>query len=353
MKKEFIFLFGSGISYISDAPSIECITKSLTEEEWYKHTNSLYYLCDSTSGKIPSDDVEEIKNLIKIIKNTVDSKINYEEILHILNSIIDDINYNKVISYHSVFESISKISNRNIIELIDSTIRFIQCIVFHKLYKINKTEGLDILLELKSRNYNYNIATLNHDLVVEKYLTSFDIKYTDGLIEDAKQSSVSFSNTEFVEIYKLHGSINWRTFLDQPMKFFIKSNKPTEIITNNDSIIPDMEISKILSGTTEKPANYFSGIYKKIFIRLFEKLDTTNTLIISGYGWKDIGINQIIFDWIYEKEENKCLLLYEDDNFIKAIGLDHYKYLIETNKFIRIHKWLSYTQYEDILEYIN
>lgn len=91
----------------------------------------------------------------------------------------------------------------------------------------------------------------------------------------------------------------------------------------------------------------------------FDKILTkSHTMIMSGYGWNDRGINGRLFEWLYSDRGNRILLLHEHPEISikeksKSAMWHRYDGLIKDNQLILIKKWMSDVSYDEIRTTIN
>ncbi|MDP2277361.1 MAG: hypothetical protein Q8K51_03970, partial [Nitrospirota bacterium] len=224
------------------------------------------------------------------------------------------------------------------------------------------------LVEILSQRFIVNLHSLNHDLYLE-YLSDsdsiqktmddgfdeFNSPYYGKLLTDNERYMIRLSRftDKFVQpfrLFKLHGSID---------RYWFKGDDGTELIKlkfglgNTDvykEVIEDgqykYEFSPLyyypdfLSGTTYKIRRYSKGGYYPTIFNHFERnLNSSDYLIIIGYGFGDNVINDYIKDsfltnhskivFIVDKKEPLKDLLKQQNVFYIAggvVGMD--------NKFI-------------------
>lgn len=99
--------------------------------------------------------------------------------------------------------------------LAQSACYLIESVVADKLHS-NTIAGLDLILELATAAHieQLNIVTLNHDTLVEQFLSTNRVDFVDGF--GASDGDVRWyeedlynSDAARVRIFKLHGSVNW------------------------------------------------------------------------------------------------------------------------------------------------
>jgi hypothetical protein len=155
-----------------------------------------------------------------------------------------------------------------------------------------------------------SIFTLNHDLILERTLALFGLKYSRGFsIEEStvffedKQLPVFNNNFENgkIKISKLHGSLDYYKYLklDGAFNYFTtagyrakhyaqtRNPETNEVIYQfNSDIVP-----KFITGKDKPQIIKNDFMYSKLFEHFENEISTTNNLLISGYSFGDEHIN--------------------------------------------------------------
>jgi hypothetical protein len=190
-----------------------------------------------------------------------------------------------------------------------------------KLLKKPYLKGFEAVGELTRRPdvRGISIFTLNHDTLLEEFLTHEGVPYSDGF--EKIDGNVRWQNTSIyekngnkVDIYKLHGAVDWYRFRRNG-KLEIGIACKNDIGALQDAsgvkISPIRKLPWFLTGK-DKSAMYHYGIMNDLFFRFAKKLQRTSTLIMSGYGWGDFTINSFIQGWL-DSSNDKCLVLLHRD----------------------------------------
>ena len=127
---------------------------------------------------------------------------------------------------------------------------------------------------------------------------------------------------------------------------------------SNDHFVDAIDGTPLfLTGSYNKMLDYNFGIFKMIHNKFDNMLPKFDTIIMSGYGWNDRGINGRLFQWLGSSFENKIILLHENPEDLKRYSRSalwhRYDELIKEKKLILIRKWLSDTEYSDIKDYVH
>ncbi len=390
-----LLFFGSGISFPTGLPCTKQLTNQILKGQWYYHEEQVFCKERYPSVSSAKDDIVlKLQKFLKIIQEDTNqylvnrhrhkSEANYEDLYFICNQLKDELKHeidNPVMSNYVEFiqnklgdllEPLPNNTNNNIdlCYLASNSCDLIQCVLSYELSLRKPPVGLDLLIELiKLREISkINIVTLNHDLLIESLLESKNIHSTCGF--GSKDGDVRWfspnlyhSSSEKVSLYKLHGSINWRVFdtTDQSSNTRVDSyamvmNTDVEHYRDASGQFLNNIIKTpiILTCSYNKILDYNFGLIKQIHNRFDVMLENHNTIIMSGYGWNDRGINGRLFDWLYSSENNRIILLHKNPTDIKykskSAMLHLYDTLISNNQLIPLEKWFCDTTLEEILE---
>lgn len=171
-----------------------------------------------------------------------------------------------------------------------------------------------------------DIFTLNHDCNLETYFKRENIHYSDGFGKrdgDIDTWDVeNYRDQDKIHIYKLHGSMNWYIFESKD------NNNRKEIYGmpwGNDckqNIFEDEEgntfttdcVPLIMTGLTSKTITYNAMGYSQVQYLFYKAMTETNTIIVSGYGFGDSGINTRLNSWLGDtRQENRILVIRPED----------------------------------------
>lgn len=388
-----LFFLGSGVSFKTGLPNTKEITEKILNEDWYRHTDSNFY-----KGKHPNENFHKlditpkIQKFLNYLKQYADNYLkprgieesNYEDIYYLVNQLHDELSLNtdnpalKSFIDYLIIE-LDIYNNPDFTELeipIDfkdfcwKAEDFVNCVIWQCLYTDNQSTGFDLITEImKSNNIErVDIATLNHDLLVERFLTENKIHFTDGFSEPDGDfcyfAPNSYDNNNKFRFYKLHGSINWYgiRFYDKEKNFTTDfyskviqnhwrlRNGKGELIGNTLEAYP-----RFLTGTGNKLNAYNFGIIRSVHMKFDQALSDHNIMIMSGYGWNDKGINGRLMEWILSSDDRKLILLHEDPESIKksrSAMWHKYDDLVKWGKLIPVKKWMSDTKLDDIIQYL-
>jgi hypothetical protein len=220
--------------------------------------------------------------------------------------------------------------------------------------------GLDLVTELATAPYieQLNIVTLNHDTLVEQFLAENRVDFVDGFGErdgDVRwydESAYDESHTR-VKILKLHGSVNWYSFLvDGRSRPAIFLGADVTYIRDGEGrqLKPTFRRPSFLSGINKAVA-YQRGIYADMHFRFHQLLRQCDLMVMSGYGWGDTAINFRLDTWLDQSRRNTIILLHRapeelvERSLVMASGYD---YWTRSGQLIPIQKWLCEVSLSDL-----
>jgi len=220
--------------------------------------------------------------------------------------------------------------------------------------------GLNLILELANspEMEQLNIVTLNHDTLVEQFLTANGVEFVDGFGEpdgDVRWSDDSLYDLSgaHVRVFKLHGSINWYSFAfsgDLRTAIFLGTSVWTAKDGGGKQFQARTHRPSFLSGIN-KAIRYQQGIYADIHFRFLELLRHSDRILMSGYGWSDAAINLQLDTWLDRFRRNTIILLHERPEEIPQKSLimgNSYDLRVRTGQLIRIKRWLCDVSLSDI-----
>ena len=211
--------------------------------------------------------------------------------------------------------------------------------------------GLDLLLELATslQIEQLNIVTLNHDTLVEQFLSAHGVEFVDGFgppdgdVRWSDDKVFDAANTR-VQLFKLHGSVDWYRFSGSPKTAILLGNSPyTARDGAGKQLTPLFGRPSFLSGMN-KVTSYQRGIYADIHFRFHQLLRTSDQIVMSGYGWGDTAINFQLDKWLDDGKRNRIILLYETPEKLANGSLileSCWDSCIKSGQFACINKYLQ------------
>ncbi|MBW4890725.1 SIR2 family protein [Mucilaginibacter sp. HMF5004] len=322
---ETTLIVGSGVSYVSGIPGIKEITSEIMSGENigraadgnYYFGQGQPYLKNHVSENILLINIvsEVITRFFDIVN--VKHEINYEDIYYAINQILDSIYFEyenpAIFPFIDYLKNHESIKDKNLLKIVRETIKYIQCVVGQMAnYKIKTLEQYNLIPELIDQVNLKNIITLNHDLVLDKYLEANNLKYFDGFFLDKYkfQNWKGFNDFDnsMLKVCKIHGSIDWydlhictKDYEDNEV-FKIPSNSGIyiqRIRDYDDQLIgPNNGARHLLIGSFNKMIGYLGGVFESLYDEYRKTLTQSSKLIVSGYGFGDKGINSKLSLWL-------------------------------------------------------
>jgi len=162
----------------------------------------------------------------------------------------------------------------------------------------------------KTRQIPVNIYTTNYDLYNEQALDSLGFMYNNGFLGSARRSfnpnSYNYvfvenlnlsreawkSVSNFTNLYKIHGSINWIKEIDEATGMPIILEKDRELIQNRKQFD-----SLMIYPTPQKDRTTLMVPYSDLFRMMQNNLLKRNSILITmGYSFSDEHINRIVLN---------------------------------------------------------
>lgn len=397
---------GSGISYASGAPSTKVLTDSILNRQWRRIEGQYWGSVKLNEKYVFTDTENEVYAFVLYIKSYLETyfkfkldsfksylpknydykyivserlEITYEDIYHICEQIVDEDRflYRNPLTISSMLR-ISKALSEQLKKEINafdlgilakSACSLIKSVVYFSLLT-KSPRRLNILKQIsEEKKYKrINIVTTNHDLLIESFFYANSIKYFDGFSDfsfttidrEAPSGLKVFNPSLFdhsrtrISLLKLHGSIDWfisKAYIKYQNKwiqhFFKIEDRYFQHYNSENFVIYDRPaFPSILMGSFNKLIDYNFGITKELQHKFTKKLYLHDYVIVSGYGWNDIGINEILFDWVTSSSKKQIFCFHKDSS--NAIRENprcqlarSYNTLVKEKRLIPIKKWLS------------
>lgn len=320
------FLFGSGLSVPAGVPTMKNITERILSGEGVVEKS-----VEPVLNSAPKTTLNLLRWLEIQVKRRYSDEpprhVNYEDLYFLANQIDSDLtgDYDnpgirpliekalaKALPRMSRDRTKRKESLKQQAAIVVQHIR--ECVKTWLAVKLRRPDYLDFIAEAltESGHLGLDILTLNHDTIVEQYLSHRRISWTNGFAHKPNAVGVREWRPEVfndsrceVRLLKLHGGIDWyrlgpkgakpwvEEYRGVPMGSFGKSKdeagRPHELLD---------QLPFFLIGTFNKLWNYTDTVYLELYHRAFRILEGTDVLVVVGYGFGDKGINKRITDWI-------------------------------------------------------
>lgn len=213
--------------------------------------------------------------------------------------------------------SIGNIASERSRKSVMSKIKTINEFIFNKICVTDCYSDLlqlyrDFYLRIvkKTRQVPVNIYTTNYDLYNEQALDSLGFMYNNGFLGSAKRvfnpNSYNYvvvenlnlsrdvwkSVSNFINLYKIHGSINWVKEVDSATNSPVILEKDIELIRSRK-----LFDSLMIYPTPQKDRTTLMVPYSDLFRMMQNNLLKRNSILITmGYSFNDEHINRIILN---------------------------------------------------------
>lgn len=387
--KVMLFL-GSGVSL----PTLKLGTQELTnalfdDTEWHSdYDNATLFLPGPESN--PSCTYQgrnwwpRVRSFLEILKCLCDKyscstkrrKANYEDLFFLAQQVKDE-------EEHLVYNPatagfVSELGEKSepllkpmpldngperLYQLANQACNFIQCVVRDRLRGSADCviKGLNNLAEIcrDSSFCTIDIATLNHDLLIERVLEDAGVCFANGF--DKPDGDIrrympgTWDESARVRLFKLHGSIDWDLFYPRTNdgasgRWLDRFGMPASRTHSCPYTSGDGPM--FLTGSHNKLVDYQLHIFWDVWHRFNRSLEENNLIVMSGYGWGDLAVNIRIFDWLDRKAENRLLLLHKNIDSVKeALNLRRRRQLCELireGKMVVKERWLCEIPWADL-----
>jgi len=370
---EITFLLGSGISIPSKVSGVDQVTEKLLTGKWAIQNNKYIEVDDEDHRNDPR--ILSIQKLLLHIQERYSSDhhcLNYEELFYVAVSFKNyDLHPHENFIYKTEFNYFEEFFNRELkpdkwydFEMVLNEIfKFFQSSISYLLQEHKEIKGFGLFEEIQEdpEVEICNLFTLNHDVILEKYFDEKGFDYNSGFNE--KNGDVSLFNFDSLEsnegdfrLIKLHGSINWFSFSQEPGRIkqtrygIPEAEKELHELKNSEgeNYEPLFDYPHFLSGTRNKIIDYNNSTFFELRNYFFRKLEQSNNLIASGYGWRDEGIDQVIYNWLNKNKNNRIHFLYnnlKDDTGFRT--LEFYKsrdQIVDYQVYLQSTEWTNIKQ---------
>ncbi len=235
-----------------------------------------------------------------------------------------------------------------------------------KISRSKPVVGFSLLEALISDNDigRINIITLNHDTLVERVLESKSLDYADGFGDlDGQvrwyEPSTLKSTEKQVALVKLHGSIDWH-LLERPdgrHQYAIPQIDDVEHCHDGKgNLLTKLGGRAIFLSGRSKELTYNYGLFADMYDVLTESMRKTDTILMSGFGWSDVGVSYRLRTWLRRDPNRKIILLHEnpEDIRLNSNGLPSQEFdkFQERNQLVLIRKWFCDSQINDFDEHL-
>lgn len=337
------FLLGSGISMRASLPSVDKLTTQvLSPKDFCQCSDGVHRRIESIhqSPALVQIQMPNIEQFLRWLKGLAEvryaadtgRRVTYEDLAYLAAQIRDDSldEYENPALGPLICCALNSLpglcSARKLGKLAGQAVDYIADVVAEMLARQpSQSEHLDIFREAASdhRFEEANLFSLNHDCLLENFLTSKGVVVVDGFGEEdgrgiRKWNPALFDRrrahppTPAVRLFKLHGSIDWRRFRPREAQIGETVSNPWReeyVGIRSDPALAsakdeqgraheELDRAFFLTGTFNKMLAYQNYVFLELHHRLHRTLAETTRLVVCGYGFGDKGINNRIVDWI-------------------------------------------------------
>jgi len=379
------FLIGAGASIPAGMPTTTELTDKILSGSEYEWVNPSEEFRPSNTGSSSGGEVDRVKNYLKTLKGELDqyySKkkvVNYEDLyscaltvercvsaqLHDrphVRALVDRLSPKLV--------GLGATNDQEIKDLSERAVEYMRCVVAKSLRNHGRSFAhLDVLLGASNseRVCELDIATLNHDLLIEECLTQNGIAYADGFegqrCEDRQWNPETFKCEDCkTRLLKLHGSIDWyQCFTSDPQRryryFAVPFDRPLEPKRKNgtDWALTGASYSpRMLIGNENKVQQYTRSLFIELHCRFYNALRRSDLIVVTGYGFGDDGINYQLLSQVPTNQYLRYIVIHPRPDGI----LDRSKYgtkvdlrtLKSSGRLASIQKGIEETSWGEVLK---
>ncbi len=393
---KLILFLGSGISIDSGLPRVDKLLTDLFTAPYYCDGLTFFSPGESRDPDIlASDTVPRVRQVLRLLEDHDQQDINivgyspssrsssgalfrskittYEDLFYLCSQL--KLWHNGLVDNSLVTPLMEKIETvagdalrgddklgrmSDLASLAQSACYLIESVVADKLKGSGSIAGLDLILELAKTSHieQLNIVTLNHDTLVEQFLDDNSVVFVDGFGEpdgDVRWYEETLYDSEFarVRIFKLHGSVNWYSFYvdgrSRPAIFI--GNDVAQIKNNGGAELESQSRRPSFLSGLNKESSYQRGIYVDLHFHFHQLLHECNRMVMSGYGWGDLAINNRLEAWMDHDQKNSITLLHRYPEELQERSLavaSSYDGWVNSGQLISIPKWLSEVHLKDL-----
>ena len=379
--KPLVFL-GAGVSLpsLGETGSVDSLTNALFDEPWTRAPSGEWHPA-TTSSPAAFHQPKCQEFLARLREQTAnyysnDSRppINYEDLYFLADQLCDESGWTDNAAIEPFRVALSGLTSDlygspgdgGFEELCRETLNFIQYVIATKLRKKVPVVGFDLLRTLAAlpgRN-PLTICTLNHDLLIERFLEDEFIPYLDGFKQTPEYGIRYFDRGEFnrdgskAKLLKLHGSLNWWRFRPNNGGFDDEQTGiPTatwdECLNKRGKPFRPMDsLPRFLTGYGNKLVAYQGDIFLAQMREFDRALDEHNKIVMSGYGWGDNGVNIRLKNWIWEKPDRQIILLHEEPEILRPRrALQHFfDEMVAQGRLMLLRKFMGHVEDSEVLK---
>lgn len=247
--------------------------------------------------------------------------------------------------------------------------RLIISVIRRELDKDVEVEGFGALLgAVRSNEYDrIDIVTLNHDILIEKLFNIKGVELENGFKHYREELMVYqpdriFEENVRVKLIKPHGSVSWYLSNQKGViehsglesnAVYVSVNPPESAdpyptgVTDKYDIITSLPSLLSSSG---KERDYGKNIYGDMTTAFQLSVRGADSIIVSGYGWSDDGMNDRLLAALNTGKVDRLTLLRDNSNSERVPST--VQYLLEQDQANLVDDWLCNVAWDELQQEI-
>ncbi len=386
-KLRVCFLLGAGVSRPAGILDTNEVTRAVldtsgvarhTDERYYR--NARFQTLSSADRKI----VAAIGNFLHWAReycqgyfdeNEKDREVNYEDLYYVAAQLHD----HRSSEYEN--PAVEEFAKRvgcavpvpdgvGLAELADEVCNYVQDTVSSQLSEDPGTlDHLGCLVEAARDPAveRCNVFTLNHDRVIERVLSAKGVAFEDGFKPDGEE--VAFWDSRLLEgtaktkLLKLHGSVDWWAYRRESgtvrRTLFARVSGDSDHAHDGRGQLLPFPLGMrplLLLGTFNKMLDYTGGISADLFCLFRRILVQSRHLVVSGYSFRDKGVNRVLVEWLNHEPENTLVLVHQNPEEAQRAARGAIRNpwgdLLRQGKLRLVRTWFGDTAWSDVRSHL-
>lgn len=159
-----------------------------------------------------------------------------------------------------------------------------------RLLAVGEASPTEYLLPLVRFGPRLTIATLNYDVALEVAADAAGVGWSDAMVAWAGTGRLDWQDAA-VRLLKLHGSLRWRRLDTRTL-----TDGPTIPVETVETRAEHGDNAFLVFGRREKLQG--SGPFLQLLEAFRTHLDSSDALVVIGYGFADAHVNEVIHRWL-------------------------------------------------------
>lgn len=345
--QNIVFLLGAGTSIPAGIPSTSKITETVLSGDGFATSSvETYYHGEPPFAHIgwPDEWVPRLSAFLRIVNDVISrhlldiegegAVVSYEDLYHFVNQLYggDFLGFRwrdasvvqpmkeKLAASPLVTELLkdpvySKRTTADLDSLVRKSMDYIKDVLWELLRR--EPDSLPYLSLLgdclaTKESGDVHLCTLNHDLVLLRHLRRLEVDFADGFEEQANgmkewKSELLEPGSCRVHLLHLHGSILWHWYQSGD-----RSGHYDRLVKCEFCRVDHQRLwlrPTLLVGTDNKMADYQMAPFADMNFFFNWYLRHSESAIVSGYGFGDMGINSILWRWLNANKKRKMVVI--------------------------------------------